>query len=174
MKKQVGDMPINLETVVPKSNLAFINEKIIKYCGDDQECKTIMDTDIIRVWMTERRGYFEVKLGDTWAEVRENIQRCHGLLTYRFLEHGKVCREALDLLSYEEQEDIPVNLYTVVSKLHLAFINEKIIKYCGDDVECKTIMDTGIIRVWLPEREGYFRVHIGDTWAKVRENLHCC
>ena len=76
MEKQVGDIPINLETVVSKSNLFFISEKINKYCGEDQECKTMMDTEIIRVWMTRREGYFEVKFGDTWAEVRENLHCC--------------------------------------------------------------------------------------------------
>ena len=68
MEQQVGVM--NLETVVYKSNLAFFNERIIKYCEDRIECKTIMDTDMIRVWLPEREGYFRVRLGDTWAEVR--------------------------------------------------------------------------------------------------------
>ena len=83
-------------------------------------------------------------------------------------------REALDLLSYEEKEAIPIKLNTVVSKSNIEFINEKIIKYCGEDVDCNTIMDTETIRVWLPRREGYVEVILGDTWAKVRENIHCC
>ena len=82
--------------------------------------------------------------------------------------------EALDVLSYEEKKAIPINLTTVVSMLNIEFINEKIIKYCGNDQECKTIMDTETIRVWMTERGGDFEVKLGDTWAEVRENIHCC
>ena len=82
--------------------------------------------------------------------------------------------EALDLLSYEEKEAIPIKLNTVVSKCNLFFMCEKIIKYCGEDVECKTVMDTEKIRVWLTRRDGYFEVKFGYTWAEVRENIHCC
>jgi hypothetical protein len=47
--------------------------KVIIVVGDAVEFNTEVEADIIRVWMTERRGYFEVKFLDTWAEVRENI-----------------------------------------------------------------------------------------------------
>ena len=82
-------------------------------------------------------------------------------------------RESLDLLSYEEREAIPTNLDTVVSNLNIFFFGVNVDNYC-EGVEYTSIMDTEKIRVWMTRREGYFGVKFGDTWAEVRENIHCC
>ena len=150
-------IPIKIDSVVSNLNILLFLEKINEYC-EGFEYTTSTVTEQIQVFMIVED--FEVKHGDTWAEVRENIQRCHGLLTYRFLEHGEILRE--------------INLDTVVSKSNLAFINEKMIKHCGEDNECETVMETEIIRVWMKRREAYFEVKFGDTWAEVCENMHFC
>jgi hypothetical protein len=89
-------------------------------------------------------------------------------------EWALMSRESLDLLSYEEREAIPINPWTVVSELNIFFICEKIIKYCGDDAECTTVMDTETIQVFMTDRGGDFVVKHGDTWAEIREGIHCC
>jgi hypothetical protein len=35
-----------------------------------------MDRETIEVCMSERGGHFTVKLGDTWADVKEGIHCC--------------------------------------------------------------------------------------------------
>ena len=76
------DIPINLNTVVTNLNIFLFLEKINEY-GEGLAYTTIANKEKIQVRMDVED--FEVKHGDTWAEVRENIQRCHGLLAYRFV-----------------------------------------------------------------------------------------
>ena len=69
--------------------------------------------------------------------------------------------QALFVLSYEDKEAIPINLKTGVSKRNIFSICDELIKYCGEDNECTTMMDTEKIQVWLSRREGYFEVKLG-------------
>ena len=166
-----------METITKKCNKCK-KALSVEVFGDNGkgECFKTCDTCRAAGRDSKARVKFEKdKKDEAWIEkTKAKAVKSTGIKFYDEDKWALMTCEALDVLSYEEKKAIPINLTTVVSMLNIEFINEKIIKYCGDDVECKTIMDTGIIRVWLPEREGYFRVRLGDTWAKVRENIHCC
>jgi NAD-dependent SIR2 family protein deacetylase len=74
-------IPCNLNTVVSRHNIYFINEKIINEFGDEIY-GTAQDEETITIYISidNTENNFKVNLGDTWGEVRENIQRCQGLL----------------------------------------------------------------------------------------------
>ena len=87
--------------------------------------------------------------------------------------------ELLEPLTYEERCAIHIDMNTVVSRLNIFFICERIIRYCGPDpidntgsVEVGTIMDTETIEVHLPDRGGHFTVNLGDTWGDTREQTN--
>jgi hypothetical protein len=81
-------IPCNLNTVVSRHNIFFINEKILDYFGDEIEIGTALDpgldtetqTQSISVWITVGgvENEFEVNLGATWGEIRENLHRAAG------------------------------------------------------------------------------------------------
>jgi hypothetical protein len=79
--------------------------------------------------------------------------------------------EALKLLSYKERRAIPINLNTVASDLNLFFFLKQINDYC-EGLAYTTIMHTEKIEVFMHLED--FEVIYGDTWAEVRENIHCC
>ena len=166
-----------METITKKCNKCK-KALSVEVFGDNGKGECFKTCDTCRTAGRDSKARVKIekdKTDEAWIEnTKAKAMKTTGIKSCDEDKWALMTREALDLLSYEEKEAIPINLNTVVSKSNIEFINEKIIKYCGDDVECKTIMDTGIIRVWLPEREGYFRVRLGDTWAKVRENIHCC
>jgi hypothetical protein len=84
----VMHITIHLDTVVSKSNIEFVNEKIHCYCGDYMECATALDfeNDTIQVYIPEQADSFDVKVGDTWSDVCKNIHsswRIHTNLSRR-------------------------------------------------------------------------------------------
>ena len=132
-----------------------------------KKIKKVLETETDEEWIKKTKANAMKKTGIIfYGEVSEPIEETPEEFWSSQLKLGRA--------RVMEQQVGDINLETVVYKSNLAFFNERIIKYCGDAGLCKTIMDTDIIRVWLPEREGYVRVQLGDTWAKVRENLHCC
>jgi hypothetical protein len=82
--------------------------------------------------------------------------------------------ETLKLLSYRERAALPFNKDTVMTELNIFFFKLKIERYCGNDEPCTAEINKDIIEVWMPRIGGDFKVRVGDTWAEVRENIHCC
>jgi hypothetical protein len=91
--------------------------------------------------------------------------------------------ELLEPMTYDERCAIHICATTVVSRLNIEYICKKIHKYCGPDPlhlqeigasEVRTILSEETIKVYLTNRGGDFEVKLGDTWAEIRENIHCC
>jgi hypothetical protein len=40
--------------------------------------------------------------------------------------------------------------------------------------EVGTVLSEETIDVYMKDRGGDFKVKLGDTWAEIRENIHCC
>ena len=99
-------------------------------------------------------------------------------------EWANMTAELLETMTFEEKCEIPICMHTKVSRLNILFIGQKIHKYCEGDtrlpfeergeVPVCTVLDTETIEVHLPDRGGHFTVKHGDTWADIRENIHCC
>ena len=96
-------------------------------------------------------------------------------------EETRSCKgqESYDVLSDDSDCDVAVmhittNLYTVVSKSNIEFMNDKIIRYCCGYMECATALDfeNYTIQVYIPEQADSFDVKIGDTWSDVCKNIH--
>jgi hypothetical protein len=97
---------------------------------------------------------------------------------------GDMTAELLEPMTYDERCNIHICATTVVSRLNIVYICAKIHKYCGADpslhneetgtTEVGTILSEETIKVYLMERGGDFEVKLGDTWAEIRENIHCC
>jgi hypothetical protein len=95
--------------------------------------------------------------------------------------------ELLEPMTYDERCAIHICARTVVSRLNIEYICEKIHKYCDpcdpdlllpieeiNGAEVGTIMTEETIDVYMKDRGGDFKVKLGDTWAEIRENIHCC
>ena len=54
-------------------------------------------------------------------------------------------------------------------------MNDKVQAYCEKHMECLTALDfeNSTIDVWLQERDSSFKIIIGDTWEKIKHNIHC-
>ena len=114
-------------------------------------------------------------------------QRTQPILTiddYLTDEWATMTAELLETMTFEEKCEIHIDMNTKVSRLNIFFIGQKIHKYCEGDtrlpfdergeVPVCTVLDEETIEVHLPDREGHFTIKHGDTWAEVRENIHCC
>ena len=92
--------------------------------------------------------------------------------------------ELLEPMTYNERCDIHICARTVVSRLNILYICEKIHSYCGLDpsssneeagtADVGTVMSEETIDVYMKDRGGDFKVKLGDTWAEIRETIHCC
>jgi hypothetical protein len=77
-------------------------------------------------------------------------------------------------MTCDEKEAIHICATTKVIGIHMMYICGKIRKYCGNDLAVETRFYPDNIEVSVTERGGSFTVRIGDVWAHVREQLHCC
>ena len=93
-------------------------------------------------------------------------------------EHIRMYRESFDLLSNDDKSKITIieiTLNTVVSRSNIEFMNDKVQAYCEKHMECLTALDfeNSTIDVWLQERDSSFKIILGDTWEKIKHNIHC-
>ena len=115
------------------------------------------------------------QLGEQW-DLTTEIQGSNPVLTINdYLNDGwaNMTAELLESPTYEETCAIHIDMNTVVSRLNIFFIGQKIHKYCGPDpslpieqtgeVPVCTVLDTETIEVHLPDRGGHFTVNLGDT-----------
>jgi hypothetical protein len=146
-------IPCNLNTVVSRNNIFFINEKIHDDFGDEIY-GTAQDEETITIFMNinNTENDFEVKLGDTWGEIRENIHRA-----------------AVEKDVKSEVE--PINLNTIATDLNLFLFLKEINDYC-EGLAYTTITHKEKIEVLMGIDD--FEVIHGDTWAEVRENIQRC
>jgi hypothetical protein len=92
--------------------------------------------------------------------------------------------ELLEPMTYAEKCAIHICGSTVVSRLNIEYMCEKIHLYCGPDpsipneetgdTDVGTVLSEESIDVYMKDRGGDFKVKLGDTWAEIRENIHCC
>ena len=90
----------------------------------------------------------------------------------------RMSRESFDSLSYEDKSNITIieiTLNTIVSRSNIEFMNDKVQAYCENHMECTTALDfeNSTIDVWLQERDDSFKIILGDTWEKIKHNIHC-
>ena len=114
------------------------------------------------------------------------VSTTSGLTFNDYLNDGwaGMTAELLEPMTYEERCAIHIDMNTVMTRLNIFFMCERIIRYCGRDpskpfdetgsVPVGTIMGTHTIEVHLPDRGAHFTARLGDTWGDIRENIHCC
>ena len=77
-KGAITIIEITLNTVVSRSNIEFMNDKVQAYCENHRECSTPLDfgTNTIDVWLQERDSSFNFVIGDTWEKLKHHIHCC--------------------------------------------------------------------------------------------------